>query len=247
MEKQMTKTINPSQKKELYFEQACSWADDRFGSIEASRNRFRIAFISSMTLCTALTLAITAMMPLKQLEPIIIHQYANGVTTAERLMQDLPLPTQAQIESDLVRYAIQRESYDVTSYRAQFELIHLLSSNTVGADYDKAQRSSNKDSPLNQLGTQVSRSVHVYSVNFIDQERFNEKEQKGKKRNHNDLAEVVFSTLDKNKNTGTEAEHHFTALVSWHYTGIPASPEARWNNWNGFEVTRYSIQQRNVK
>lgn len=241
------KPIKQPKQKELYFEQACSWADDRFGAIEASRHRFRAAFLGAMTLCTALTVALCVMMPLKQLEPIIIHQYANGVTTAERLVHDLPIATQAQIESDLVRYVINRESYDVTSYRAQFELIHLLSANTVASEYDKAQRSTNPQSPLNQLGMQNSRSVHIYSVNFIDQERFNDKEQKGKKRNHHDLAEVVFSTIDKNKNTGTEVEHHFTAIMSWQYTGIPASPDARWNNWNGFEATRYSVQQRNVK
>lgn len=247
MEKQVSKTMKKIQQKGTYYEQACSWADDRFGGIEASRNRYRFAFMSAMILSTALTLALAVMMPLKQLEPIIIHQYENGITTAERLMQDLPVASQAQIESDLVRYVIQRESYDVTSYRAQFELIHLLSANSVSSEYDKTQRSSNKESPVNQLGTQISRSVHVYSVNFIDQEHFNDKEQKGRKRNHHDLAEVVFSIQDRNKTSGTETEHHYTALISWHYTGIPASPDARWKNWNGFEVTRYSIQQRNIK
>lgn len=247
MEKQVSQSMKKTQQKETYYEQACSWADDRFGGIEASRNRYRFAFMTAMILSTILTLALTIMMPLKQLEPIIIHHYENGITTAERLMHDLPKASQAQIESDLVRYVIQRESYDVTSYRAQFELIHLLSTSSVASEYDKTQRSSNKESPVNQLGTQVSRSVHVYSANLIDQEQFNDKEQKGRKRNHHDLAEVVFSIQDRNKTTGTETKHHYTALISWHYTGIPTSPDARWKNWNGFEVTRYSIQQRNIK
>lgn len=234
-------------KKDRYFDKACSWADDRFGAIEASRNRFRLAFILAMLFCTSLSIAISVMMPLKQLEPIIIHQYANGVTTAERLQQDLPPATQAQVESDLVRYVINRESYDSTSYRAQFELIHLLSASSIAADYEREQRAGNPDSPLSKLGMQSSRQVHVYSVNFIDHENFNDKEQKGKRRNHHDLAEVVFAITDKNKMTGVEEEHHYTALMSWHYTGIPASPNDRWKNWNGFEVTRYSTQQRNVK
>lgn len=229
-----------------YFKQACEWADDRLGGIESSRNRYRLAFLSTMVLCAALALAISMMMPLKQLEPIMIHHYENGVTVAEHIKKQQPQATQAQIESDLVRYINFRESYDMSSYRAQFELIHLLSSGSVALEYDKAQRSSNKESPVNQLGTQNSRSVHVYSVNFIDEERLNTQEQKGKKRNHHDLAEVVFSTKDHNKATGAEVEHHFTALIAWNYRGIPSSPDARWNNWNGFEVTRYSVQQRNV-
>lgn len=242
----MSNFMNKAPLRGDYFKQACEWADDRLGGIEASRNRYRLAFLSTMVLCAALALAISMMMPLKQLEPIMIHHYENGVTVAEHIKKQQPQATQAQIESDLVRYVNFRESYDMSSYRAQFELIHLLSSGSVALEYDKAQRSSNKESPVNQLGTQNSRSVHVYSVNFIDEERLNTQEQKGKKRNHHDLAEVVFSTKDHNKATGAEVEHHFTALIAWNYRGIPSSPDARWNNWNGFEVTRYSVQQRNV-
>jgi type IV secretion system protein VirB8 len=225
-------------KKKGYFEDACSWADDRLGGLEASRNRYRLAFMTTMTLCIGLTIAMVALTPLKKTEPLLIHHYDNGITTAERLTQEIAPLTQAQIESDLVRYVIHRESFDSTSYRAQFELIHLLSSGAVADVYEKTQRKSNPDSPLNKLGTQMSRSVHVYSISFIDEERLNTKEKSGRRRNHHDLAEVVFST--------TDIEHHFTALISWRYTGVPASPAARWDNWNGFEVTRYTIQQRNV-
>ncbi len=232
--------------KNNYFKEACSWADDRFGGVEASRNRYRAAFIGSMTLCVGLTIAIVTMMPLKQTEPLLIHHYDNGVTTAERLTQTIAPLTKAQIESDLVRYVIHRESFDNTSYRAQFELIHLLSSSSVAAEYENAQRKSNPKSPLNELGMQMSRSVHVYSISFIDEARLNDKERAGRHRNHHDLAEAVFSYTDKNKATGAEVEHHFTALIAWQYTGIPASPDARWKNWNGFEVTRYTIQQRNI-
>ena len=236
-----------SSTKTQYFEQACQWADDRLGYIEASRHRYRLAFFGAITLCTTLATAIAVMMPLKQLEPVMIHHYASGVTVAERLNQRLPEPTKAQIESDLVRYVIQRESFDVTSYRAQFELIHLLSSNHVAAEYDAEQRASNPNSPLKQLGTHMLRNVHVFDVIHIDEERLNAEEGKGRRRNHYDLAEVVFYTLDKNKSTGAETTQHFTALIAWRYTGMPASPDERWKNWNGFEVTRYTVQQRNVK
>lgn len=232
--------------KKSYFEEACSWADDRLCGLEASRNRYRLAFIGITTLSISLTVAIVTMMPLKKTEPLLIHHYDNGITTAERLTQEIAPLTKAQIESDLVRYVTHRESFDTTSYRAQFELIHLLSSGAVADAYEKTQRKSNPDSPLNRLGTQMSRSVHVYNISFIDEERLNDKEKSGRRRNHHDLAEVVFSYTDKDKTSGAEVEHHFTALISWRYTGVPASPAARWNNWNGFEVTRYSIQQRNV-
>jgi type IV secretion system protein VirB8 len=235
-----------TEKNTRYFDEACHWADDRFGTVEASKNRYRAAFVGAMVLSTTLSIAIAAMMPLKQTQPLLIHHYDNGITTAERVTEDALTVTHAQIESDLVRYVVNRESFDVTSYRAQFELINLLSANSVVSDYEQSQRKTNPDSPLNQLGTQSSRRVHVYSISFIDQDALNDKEKKKRFRNHHDLAEVVFATTDKNKASGAEVEHHFTALISWRYLGMPASPDARWKNFNGFEVTRYSIQQRNV-
>nr|WP_265185078.1 hypothetical protein [Legionella pneumophila] len=33
-------------------------------------------------------------------------------------------------------------------------------------------------------------------------------------------------------------------MISWRYTNPPDSPETRWKNWDGFEVTRYSRQTR---
>ena len=228
-----------------YFAQACSWADDRFGTIEASRNRYRAAFLLALLLNSALALAIAMMMPLKQTEPLLIHHYSNGLTMVEPIKDKQQLINQAQIESDLVRYVVNRESFDVSSYRAQFELVNLLSASDVARDYVDTQRKNNPKSPLNELGTQISRAVHIYSINFIDRESLNATEKHAKAKNHRDLAEVVFAMLDKNK-SGTEVAHHYTALISWRYLGMPTAPEARWKNFNGFEITRYTLQQRNI-
>lgn len=229
-----------------YFTKACSWADDRFGLLEASRNRYRLAFVLTLFLNAMLALAITMMMPLKKTEPLLIHHYDSGVVTVEPIKDEKTLINQAQIESDLVRYVVNRESFDVSSYRAQYELVNLLSDPEVASSYENLQRRSNPKSPLNELGTEKTRQVHIYSINFIDRESLNSNEQKTKDQNHYDLAEVVFSLTDKNKNGGTEVTQHFSALISWRYLGMPSSPEARWKNFSGFEITRYTLQQRNV-
>ena len=236
----------PLQKKEqTYFKQACDWADDRFGLLEASRARYKYAFYSAMAATTSLAIALASLAPLKQVQTIAVHHYQNGITTVEAQSAQVAVIKRSQIESDIVRYIINRESYDESSYRAQFELVQLLSNESVAREFEKEQSTSNRNAPVNQLGTAFSRSVHVYSINFIDNETLNSKERKAKKNHHN-LAEVVFLVKDHEKSANRDSEKQYTALVSWRYVKPSDSIEERWRNFDGFEITRYSKSQRNV-
>ncbi len=228
-----------------YFKQACDWADDKFGLLEASRARYQLAFYIAMGTTLSLALALACLAPLKQVQTIAVHHYQNGVTTVEaQSAQDTPA-NQAQVESDIVRYVINRESYDDSSYRAQFELVQLLSNNSVAKEFETEQTASNPDAPINQLGTRITRSVHVYSINFIDADSLNQKEIKAK-QNHHNLAEVVFSVKDHDKAANRDSEKQYTALISWRYIKPSQSIEERWKNFDGFEISRYTKSQRNV-
>ena len=85
--------------------------------------------------------------------------------------------------------------------------------------------------------------VHVYSINFIDNSTFNEK---ALPKDHQNLAEVVFTLIDMDKSTGHKIEKHYNALISWQYSTPSSAPDIRWKNWDGFLVTRYSKQLRNI-
>lgn len=231
--------------KKDYFHQACEWADDRFSLMEASRARYQMAFLASIFAVVFLAMALVILLPLKSVQTVAVHHYANGVTTVDAQSRKVQAPNRAQIESDIVRYVINRESYDASSYRAQFELITLLSANDVAHEFESQQSSRNPEAPVNQLGTKVSRSVHVYSINFIDNQQLNARERKARQQHHN-LAEVVFSVKDRDKGSLKEAEQQFSALISWQYVKPSDSIEERWQNFDGFEVTRYTKAQRNI-
>lgn len=228
-----------------YFHQACSWADDKFGLMQASRNRYQAAFLASLGLSLCMGIALISLMPLKSVQTVAVHHYENGVTTVEQQSEKAAPINRAQIESDIVRYVINREAYDVSSYRAQFELVQLLSGNEVAREFEAQQSARNENAPVNILGTRITRSVHVYSINFIDNAHLNEKERK-KKQNHSNLAEVVFAVKDHDKASNHDREQQYTALISWRYVKPSDSIEERWKNFDGFEVTRYSKAQRNV-
>lgn len=227
-----------------YFGASRTWADDMSARVSQSRNRYQAAFLTSMGI-NALAIAALAVLSHHQtIVPMLVHHYDNGVTVVTPMKEKAPITNRSQIESDLVRYVLHREAYDETSYRAQYELVTLLSNNETTNEYIREQSKSNKDSPIATLSNTHTRRVHVYSVHFIDMESLNENDAH---KDHHNVAEVVFQLTDTDKSSGKSTQTPYTALISWRYTTPPDSPSARWQNWNGFEITRYSKQVQHVE
>lgn len=226
-----------------YFKRATSWADDTFGILEQSRNRYQVAFVLAMIVNVMALIAVCVLANLQTLVPMMVHHYDHGVTIVEPLKHTNAPINKAQIESDLAHYLTHRESYDISSYRAQFDLVSLLSSESVSAEYAREQDRHMKDSPITQLGANHMRDVHIYSINFLDNAALNADDLQ---KNHQNLAEIVFTSTDIDKATGLKTKQHFNALVSWTYVKPSTNPDVRWKNWDGFMVTRYSRQLRNV-
>lgn len=226
-----------------YFNRARSWADDNFSQLQQSRNRYQLAFVLSMGLNIVAGIAVAVLANYQTLVPMMVHHYDNGITTVEPLTNANAPINKAQVESDIVRYISNREAYDISSYRAQFDLISVLSNSTVGAEYVQEQNKNNKDAPINLLGANASRQIHFYSINFLDNTLFNEKDLS---KTHQNLAEVVFTLTDTDKLNGKPIERHYSALISWHYVIPSTSPLERWQNWDGFQVIRYNKTFRNV-
>jgi len=224
-----------------YFKQARHWADDQFGRLEQSRNRYQAAFLVAQGLNVAALIVIGMLAHYQTLVPMLVHHYENGVTTVEPISNEQTPINRSQVESDIVRYIELRESYDVSSYRAQFELVNLLSNNNVAKEYLAEHDASNIASPIHTLANTSKREVHIYSINYLDSLLANEH---AIHKDHHALAEVVFSLVDTDKSTGKSTTRHFNAMISWRYTNPPDSPDSRWKNWDGFEVIRYSKQPR---
>lgn len=225
-----------------YFQQAQSWADDKHASIIRSKARYQAGFFVAMGLNIAASMAIATLANMQTLIPIAVHHYEHGVTTVEPVSSvDAPI-NRAQVESDIVRYITNRESYDLASYRAQFDLVNLLSSSSVSGEYARLQSSKNPDSPIVQLADKYSRRIHVYSINFLDNVLKNTKDLH---KNHQNLAEVVFTLTDVDKATGNSVSQNYNALISWQYVKPSDSPDVRWKNFDGFQVMSYQKQIRN--
>ncbi len=228
-----------------YFELASSWADDIYTSAIISRNRYKYAFMIAMLLACLLVVAILVLLPLQHLQPLLIHHYQDGRVIVDPIKQPYRPINQAQVESEIVRYVINRESYDATSYHIQYSLVNLLSNREVASQYIAEQAASNKQAPINHLGNKGYRTVHIDNVIFLDSTSQKIDHAKDNPAHHN-LAQINFSVIDQFKNSARKKVKAYTALIAWDYRGIPSDPADRWQDWDGFTVTRYSVVQRNL-
>ncbi len=227
-----------------YFVQARSWADDIYTEVIASRNRYRFALFWSVGLITCLLILLMMLIPLEHTELIVVHHSEAGTVWVEPLHQSYAPKNKAQIESEIVRYVNNRESYSAISYDEQYSLVNLMSDRSVSKQYIVSQSIGNKNSDINRLGNRGTRVVHVENVIFLDKRSLNK--SKYKRGMHHNLAQINFVVRTHDRLTGKTSKQPLVALISWTYHGTPKNPETKWRNWDGCTVTHYSIEQRNV-
>lgn len=231
--------------KKNYFDTARSWSDDLYTSVIISRNRYKFAFFVAMGLATLLAIAVNGLIPLQHIEPLLVNHYQDGRVFVQPIHQPYVPINQAQVESDIVRYVINRESFDSSSYDEQYSLVNLLSNNEIAKQYMDTQSINNKQSPINLLGANGFRAVRVENVIFLDSVLKNQDKLPSKKTHYN-LAQVNFTVTDHFKDSAVKKIQAHTVLIAWTYCDVPSDPADLWRNWNGFTVTRYTLEQRNV-
>ena len=229
---------------ENYFQLATSWADDYYARLASSKHRYQIAFLAAMGLCSLLTVSVMMLSHTHEYIPLLVHHYDSGAVSVSPASQTGAPKNQAEVESDLVRYIISRESYDPASFSEQYQLVTLLSDSMVAHAYQAQQNADDDEALIHRFGSKSIRSVKIEDVNFFDNEDKNVNEKREK--NHKNLAEIHFTVTDKSLSSGKESKTPYIAIVSWSYGGIPNDPEVRWMNWNGFTVTSYQRNQRIV-
>lgn len=238
----MIKAKNPSND---YFKAARDWHFDRFQMVQINCNRWFLAFVISFIAVILLVTLIVVLLPLKTLVPMVVHQNTTtGEMWIERPKTKYVAQTDAQTQADIVRYIMSRESYMASDINQRFHLVMLLSDNAVGRFYVDQQANDNKESPVNVLGTQGIKTVRIEDIVFLD--KAGTQEFRHFKQVAHNLAKVDFvtTTLDGNGNKKVE---YWVATISWIYKGLPTNQMDAWDNWNGFTVTTYRVDQRNVE
>lgn len=215
-----------------YFQKARTWAEDVYVEAIASRNRYRFAFLWSLVIISLSLTGFVFLLPLQHTQLIIIHHEDDGTIWVEQMQQKKLPVDRSQIESDIVRYVVNRESYSAFDYDHHYELVNLLSNAEVAKEYRRTQNAENPDSFIDKFSHRIIRSAHVQNIIFLNKDL------------KHPLVQVNFTVTDRDRMTGLLKKHASLALLSWEYRGTPKDSHSKWLNWDGFTVTHYSVQQR---
>ena len=228
-----------------YFEEAKSWYQERFELQQLKAKRWFAAFLIMATIALLALIADITLLPLKTLVPMIIHANpTTGETWVEKPDDKTYVPeTEAQVQADVVRYITHRESYMAADINQRYHLVLLLSAPVVGKQYSEEQANSNEQSPINVLKQDGRRTVSIEDVVFIDKSGLDEKRHFDKPTQNIAKVDYITTTEDENHRLKTD---YWVATISWEYHGRPATQQAAWDNWNGFQVTGYRTDLRNI-
>lgn len=224
------------------FKKANTWADDYYTLAVAAKTRYQYLALGALAIIALQAIAITMLLPLKRDIPLAINHYPDGYVTVTPVQSIKAPVNKSEIESELVRYIINRESYSATSYPEQFALVNLLSSDAIARDYMNQQEATSNNAFVKTLGNEGTRIVHIESINFLDRADWVDKNHP--EQVHRNLAQIDYTVTTHLG--GSDHPTAYSALVSWDYRGTPDNPEERWKNWDGFVVTDYQNNQRSI-
>lgn len=215
-----------------YFDEAEGWETQ----LVASANR-RVKAATYLSLISAGCLlatvgAIWTVLPLKQLEPVVIVadrttgflEVSRPLAEAETLQAD-----EAITMANVVRYVRAREGYDIHDVQDAFHMAKVLSGGEVARELEATFASHNTDNPVRRFGRDTTIVPHIKSVQFPNPK----------------TAVVRFSTETRARSeTVTD---HYTSIVRFQYTGEPLRNAWRFDNPLGFQVVGYRRDQEVVR
>lgn len=239
--KPKNKISNSEQSTCDYFQTATSWADDMTVELIDSRQRYRLGFYG-MLLCTAL-LAITIVVldSTQTFHFVVLEHWPDGSVTEHTQLNNKRLFQTSLIKSELVKYVVNRESYHPSTYEQQYHSIIRLSNAKVAKEYQFSQSRQNKTAPIKVLGNHGTRRVTIQPpIVFYD------RKTRAHDNQHKNIAVVNFSVVERNHISGKITTTPLAATIQWTHLGAPTNPKAALENWDGFTVTHYVLEPRNV-
>ncbi len=228
-----------------YFKLASSWSDDWVSQTLQAKQRYKLLFIIMSSLCALLVIALVCLTPLVRTQLIVVHEGVGGQGSWVSLVKNnekIPI-SWARAKNEIAHYVISRESYDPLLYKHNLKLVKLFSNKTVESQYILEQ-SDNKSALINTLGAKGYRTVDIKNILplDLDKTRSDDRKDNSNKVNLANLAKVDFEVIDHFIGSTQVVRQSYSAIISWDYLGAPPDPDGKFNNWDGFLVTKYIRQ-----
>lgn len=216
--------------------QVVDWFYDRYQSQSVWLRRFQLAFLLQALLNLLLAVIVVILLPLTHYFPVLIKQNTQTGETFVSLPKKAMTVDRPQIESDLVDYVISRETYSYVDRHSRYQHVAARTGVDLLPDYRRSQIQNSQSNLVTRLGKAGLRRVTVEEVVLLS--HADESDQKN-------LAKIDFMTITQSY--GRQHKHYWVATLAWNYEGPPKDKRLLWENWNGFTVTFYRIDQRNTQ
>jgi len=210
---------------EEYYREAATWNRDRVESARSSRRVAWCIACGAAFIAILEAIALVVLMPLKTVQPytLLVDRttgYVQGINPVEPARIT---PDAAITQSFLVQYVIARESFDLSTLKANYRKVALFSGEAARSGYTAGMQVSNPASPLNVYPRITIVEARVKSVSPTAP----------------DAAFVRFDTIRTDGNGQVQPPVPWVAVVHYQYSGEPMRLEDRFVNPLGFRVLRY--------
>lgn len=224
-----------------YVQQGNSWYLERYILQKSATTKWFYAFMGQTILCVALLVTICCMLPLSKTipMPIVVNEHDQIIKAINPKSQHIPI-NQAMVQNDIVRFVRNRESYDAKTLNYQIRNVAYTAGKDIFAEFEHIVSPQNKNSLLNTLGVDGSIEVKVHDVVFLE----NKDKPSYLKQVPSNVVQVDFSTTMKSNSP--DNKENWVAIISFDYKGTPKDEITAWENWNGFIVTSYRVNRREV-
>jgi type IV secretion system protein VirB8 len=207
-----------------YLKETRTWETDKVQEIEKSR---KIAWWVAIGACvTAITsvLAVSAMMPLKTVEPYVIRvDNSTGIVDVVEALTDGKTNYDEAINKYFVQWYVRyREGYSKELAEDYYYYVGIMSSTTEQQKYLQFFNPKNPLSPLVVYGDYAKVKISIKSTSFI-----------------NPTVALVRYTKEIERGLDKPIITHWAATVTFRYTKAPMAEKDRGINPLGFQVVEY--------
>ncbi|WP_332066277.1 virB8 family protein [Bartonella sp. CB189] len=214
-----------------YIKEARSFDIDRMYGMQL---RMKIAMILTVIfglMTISLALAVSALVPLKTIEPFVIRvDNSTGIVDTVSALKDAPQNYDEAITRYFAsQYVRAREGFQVSEAKNNFRIVSLLSSPAEQTRFAKWYSGANPESPQN-IYQDMTVTVTIKSISFLSQ----------------DLIQVRYYKTVRDF-SGKESIFHEVSILNFSYINARISAEDRLINPLGFQVSEYRSDPEVVK
>ncbi|TIL22208.1 MAG: type IV secretion system protein [Mesorhizobium sp.] len=210
-----------------------AFEDEVFFSLREQRNNWAKIAVGAAAVSLLSLIALIVVLPLKEIKPyVVLVDKTTG--EAEKIVQVRPASLQQQDavrQSELVRYVVDRETYDSADNSIRIPEVLARSSDNAAETLRQTWRSNSAQYPPTEYGNDARARVVVKSVSLNPSNH----------PNTADLARVRI-TKSREENGRDTVQRSYIATVGYQFKPqVNATLESVWKNPLGFNVSSYRI------